>query len=89
VGNAGDAHHLAVIIDDVHDTVIPDEDAPEILVTVQFPAAERSWIGGQPSILGASRPTRVPLRFSSFFRADGLMSRAYLNHFQGFCVPSK
>lgn len=47
MSDAGDAHHLAVVIDGVHDAVIPDADAPEILVTAQFPAAGRSWIGGQ------------------------------------------
>ena len=47
VRDAGDAHHFAVVIDDVHDAVIPDADAPEILLTVQFPAAGRFWIGGQ------------------------------------------
>ena|ERR1700676_1001799 len=47
VGDAGDAHHLAVVIDDVHDAVIPDADAPEILLTAQFPAAGWSWIGGR------------------------------------------
>ena len=47
VGDAGDAHYFAIVIDDVHDTVLPDADAPEVLVTAQFPAAGRSWVGGQ------------------------------------------
>ena len=34
VGDAGDAHQLAVVINDVHDAEIADADAPEILVTV-------------------------------------------------------
>ena len=46
VGDAGDTHHLAVVID-VHDAAIPDADAPEILVTAQFSAAGWSRIGGQ------------------------------------------
>ena len=47
MGDASDADHLAVVIDDVHDTEIADADAPEILVTPQLPAAGRSWMGGQ------------------------------------------
>ena len=47
VGDASDAQPLAVVIDDVHDAVITDANAPEIFVTVQFPAAGRSRIGGQ------------------------------------------
>ena len=47
VGNAGDAYLLAVVINHVHNAIIADADAPEILVTVQFPAAGRSWICGQ------------------------------------------
>lgn len=43
----GDAHPLAVVINDVHDAKIADADAPEVLVTVQFPAIGRAWIRGQ------------------------------------------
>lgn len=47
VGDTSDAQRLAVVIDDVHDAVIPDADAPEILIPTQFPAAGWSWIGSQ------------------------------------------
>ena len=47
VGDASDAQPLAVVIDDVHDAVIPDADAPEILIPAQFPAAGWFWIGSQ------------------------------------------
>ncbi len=47
VGDAGDAHHPAVVIDDVRDAVITHADAPEILVASQFPTAGRPWSGGQ------------------------------------------
>ena len=47
MGNAGDARRLMLIIDNVHNTVIADADTPEILVTAQFLAAERSWIDDQ------------------------------------------
>ena len=47
VRDASHAHHLVVVIDNVHNAVITDSNAPEILVAVQFLAAVRSWIGGQ------------------------------------------
>ena len=47
MGHAGDTHHLAVVVNDVHDAVIADADAPEILVYSQLLAAGRSWIGGE------------------------------------------
>jgi hypothetical protein len=52
VGDTGNAHHLAVVIDDVRNAEISDADAPEILVTPQLPAAGRSWIRGQAINLG-------------------------------------
>jgi len=63
----------------VHDAVIPDADAPEILIPTQFAAAGWSWMAVRPSIFGSSRAIRLSLRFSSSLRADGLISMAYLD----------
>ena len=52
VSDACDAHHPAVVIDDVDDTVIAHPDTPEILVATQFLSAGRSRIGGQAINLG-------------------------------------
>jgi hypothetical protein len=81
VGDARDAHPLALVIDDVHDAVIPDADAPEILVTAQLPAARRSWIGGQAiDLRHQPRDEAVAqvLQFSTRGRldVDGIFSHA-------------
>jgi hypothetical protein len=47
VSDAGDGHHCDLVVDHINDAIIPDADAPEILVTVEFPATGRSRIGGQ------------------------------------------
>jgi len=47
VSDACDAHHLAVVIDDIDDTVVPHPDTPEILVATQFLSAGGPRIGGQ------------------------------------------
>ena len=70
MGDAGDAHHFAVVIDDVHDAVLPDADAPEILVAAQFPAAGRSWIGGQAIDLRRQPSDKAVAQVYSSFRAD-------------------
>ncbi len=47
MSDAGDGHHCALVVEDINDAIIPDADAPEILLTVVFPATGRSRIGGQ------------------------------------------
>ncbi len=46
VRDAGNAHCPVFIVDDVDDAVIPDADAPEILIAAQFPTAGGPWVSG-------------------------------------------
>ncbi len=76
VGEAGDTHRLAVVIDDVDDSVVADADTPEILVTRSFLQPDGLGLVARPSILDTRRVRSLSLRSSSSFRAEGLISMA-------------
>ena len=81
MGRAGDTNHIAVVVNDVNDAVVPGANAPEILVCSQLLAAERSWLGGEALDLRHQSRSKVvaqvlDLPSGGWFDFEGASSQA-------------